>query len=71
MEFVSMRAFYLERASPDSCNYYAFTRKMKKLLNDMGDNSGIKQINPTLNIIDRNKSYLYIPLMQKRKINLI
>lgn len=67
MEFVSMRAFYLKNATEDSCNYYAFTRKMKRLLNDMGTNSGIKQINPTLSIVDTKKEYLYLPLLQKRE----
>jgi hypothetical protein len=71
MEFISMRAFYLKNADEDSRNYYAFTRKMKRLLNDMGKNSGIKQINPTLNIVDTEKEYLYLPLLQKREAKIL
>ena len=66
MNFVSIRSFYLENATPDSCNYCAFTRKMKRLLNDMGANSGMTRVNPTLIVLDVKKTHLYLLLLQKR-----
>lgn len=64
MEFTSMRAFYLNHATPDSCTYCAFARKMKALQNDLGVNSGIKQINPTFIVVDLSKDYLYKALLE-------
>lgn len=70
MQFTSMRAFYLENVTPDSCNYCAFTRKMKKLKKEMGNKSGMKQINPTFILVDSEMSHLYRPLMQKRAVKI-
>ena len=68
MQFVSMRAFYLKNATQESCNYFAFTKKMKRLWNNMGVNSGITYINPTLSIVDIEKEHLYLPLLIKFKV---
>lgn len=71
MQFTSMRAFYLKNATPNSCNYCAFTRKMKNLKKDLKENSGIQQINPTFILVDTNKSHLYQALMQKRSKQIV
>lgn len=63
-----MRAFYLKHATPDSCNYCAFTRKMNKLKKQMGDKSGMKQINPTFTLVNLQMTHLYLPLMGRRTI---
>jgi hypothetical protein len=62
---MSMRKFYLTHKKEDSCNYYAFTRKMNRLHDKMGDNSGIIKMSPTLFMIDTTKTDMYIGLMER------
>lgn len=66
MSFTSIRAYYLANAIKDSCNYCAFTRKISKLRSELGDRSGVSQINPTFIVLDLNKVHLYKPLLEKR-----
>lgn len=62
---VTMRMFYIKNKTKNSCSYYAFTRKMKRLHEKLGEQSGIVKTSPTLSLIDINKSEMYLNLMNK------
>lgn len=67
MEYTSIRQFYLDNSKPDSCNYCYFTRKIKKLEQELGVKSGVQKISSTFTIIDLSKSEMYKELLVKRK----
>jgi hypothetical protein len=63
--FISMRMFYLANKKDDSCSYFAFTKKMNRLYKELGDDSGIVKMSPTLFLIDIQKTNAYLKLIQK------
>ena len=66
MNYTSIRQFYQDNATPDSCNYCHFTRKMSNLAKQLGDKSGIKKMNATFTLVDLSKRDLYLPLLSRR-----
>lgn len=65
IQMLSIRMFYLKHKTPNSCSYYAFTRKMNRLKDKLGHESGISNISPTLSLIDLSKSDIYLKLMER------